>query len=289
MKQMLTKMKMLGTRPMRLGKLPGAQADGFQPKIPASFKSLEEARNSLDYHWNCCIHMFEDVKNDIGTLKSPKPPNLSILGQSHLDKFEQWGAAFEAFLLLHDSNIDAKSMQGARVLQVSQTFAMATIRASPYFGSTSEMVWDDLLPYFQRVVSLCEQMSKAYDLDIRNYPENRPMFCLDMNVVAPLYAVSHKCRDPILRRKAVDLLYLHPRQEGIWDSILTARVAEQLIKIEEEGLDEVNCCKDVPDWARISSAEVKFDLEGRLGTVKYSRERSAGERKREDLEVKFAW
>jgi len=114
------------------------------------------------------------------------------------------------------------------------------------------------------------------------------LFSLDMNIVAFLYAVSHKCRDPLVRRKAVARLKSHPRKEGIWDSVLTARVAERLISIEEEGLGEVTCCQDVPDWARISAVDVQFDLEGRVGTVGYHPQR-LGDGKLEDHVETFRW
>lgn len=279
---------MIGKRPKRASVLPEAEAEGFQSRIPASFKTLEEARNSLDFHWNGCAHLFDEIKDEARSFNSPEPPSLSVASQRYLEIFEQWGVAFDAFLL-QGHKIDAKSMQGARVLQISQTFAIANIHASPYFASTSEMIWDALLPYFQRVTALGEEMSRAYDLEIRSHPKNRPVFSLDMNVIAPLYAVSHKCRDPIVRRKALALLHSHPRQEGIWDSVLTARVAERMIKIEEEGLGDVKCCKHVPDWARMSSVDVKFNLEGRLGTVRYSREQTPCKRKREDVVVVIEW
>ena len=98
-----------------------------------------------------------------------------------------------------------------------------------------------------------------------------------------------KCRHPVIRRKAVSLLYTAPRQEGVWDSILTARVAERLIGIEEAGLGTVVSCEDVPDWARISDVEVKFDLHGRLGTVKYSRQRSPLEKVRDTVMESVRW
>ncbi len=97
---------------------------------------------------------------------------------------------------------------------------------------------------------------------------------------------AHKCRHPVIRRKAVALLYSSPRQEGVWDSILTARVAERLIGIEEAGLGKVTRCEDIPDWARISDVEVSFNRQGRVGTVRYSRPRSPLEKVREYVSSK---
>ncbi len=108
-------------------------------------------------------------------------------------------------------------------------------------------------------------------------------------ITTDLSKKAHKCRHPVIRRKAVSLLYSSPRQEGIWDSILTARVAERLIGIEEAGLGKVTRCEDIPDWARISDVEVSFNRQGRLGIVRYSRQRSPLEKIRETVVESVKW
>lgn len=60
-------------------------------------------------------------------------------------------------------------------------------------------------------------------------PPKRPLFCIDMGIVAPLYSIVHRCLDPILRRKAIALLHSAPRQEGLWHSSVTARVCEKIV------------------------------------------------------------
>ena len=85
------------------------------------------------------------------------------------------------------------------------------------------------------------------------------------------------------------MLYAFSRQEGIWNSVLTARVAERLIGIEEAGLGIVTCVADVPDWARISNVDVKFDHQGCLGTVRYSRQRGRHDKVREEAMETVSW
>ena len=68
-----------------------------------------------------------------------------------------------------------------------------------------------------------------------------------------------------------------------------ARVAERLIGIEEAGLGKVTRCEDIPDWARISDVEVKFNWQGRLAIVRYSRQRSPLEKIRETVVESVRW
>ncbi len=47
---------------------------------------------------------------------------------------------------------------------------------------------------------------------------DQPVSSFDLSVVGPLYFVTHECRDPCLRRRAIALLRSAPRQEDIWDT-----------------------------------------------------------------------
>ncbi|MCJ1453968.1 hypothetical protein MMC28_004318 [Mycoblastus sanguinarius] len=263
---------------------------GFCPDIPRAFTCLEEARNSLDFHWNSCIQLLNAIEQG-GPFPDPDPVGF----QAEINRLkcssvcEQWLAAFQAFLQHSGKTLDSKAWQAARVLQISQEFAKTYLDASAFSVLTDETVWDKYCSRYESIVLLAASILEESSRDANITPKRGPAFCIDMNIVAPLYAVAHKCRHPVVRRKAVSLLYFTPRQEGIWDSVLTARVAERLIEIEERGLGRVTCCYDVPDWARISDVNIKFDLQGRLGTVRYSRQRSSLEKVRDTVEETVKW
>lgn len=268
---------------------PSDQVPGFCAEIPAMFSSLEEARNAMDYQWNTCVHLLGDVEryDTYEEMKAVKP-HLEANQQTFSSVVRKWLAAFQALLQKNGKSFNGKSLQAARTLQMNQCFMTITLEMSTFDVLTDETVWDRFVPRFEHIVELgslivtstaCDQMSR----------KPGPEFSLDMNIVAPLYNVAHRCRDPAVRRKAISLLYASPRQEGIWDSILTARVAERLMGIEEEGLGLVTCAADVPDWARISNVDVKFDFQGRLGTVSYSSRRSRLDKVRTTVTETVEW
>ena len=278
---------MFGTCPMKLHDRTKKGALGFCPDIPRAFECLAEARNSLDYHWNRCIQLLNAPEKDEGSQET-RSANLDweLDRQKYRNLCEQWLEAFNAFLLNSGQALTGKAWQAVHVLQISQQFAKTFLDASACAILTNETVWDQYCSRFEDIVLLAASIIGSFthvsDADVNS--QCGPDFCLDMNIIGPLFAVAHKCRHPVVRRKAVSLLYFAPRQEGIWDGVLTARVAERLIEIEEKGLGKITSCDDVPDWARISDVDIKFDLEGRLRGIKYSRQRSPLEKVRDTVE-----
>jgi hypothetical protein len=55
----------------------------------------------------------------------------------------------------------------------------------------------------------------------------------DMGWITPLFFTALLCRNHRIRHQAVRLLESAPHKEGIWDGLLAARVAEQVIALEE--------------------------------------------------------
>lgn len=80
-----------------------------------------------------------------------------------------------------------------------------------------------------------------------NSESKRHNFLLDTNVLIPLLVTGHKCRDRTIRRKAIYLMFKYPRREGVWDSVVLGKMAEWVMDLEEQYLEDGR----VPGWARI--------------------------------------
>ena len=112
----------------------------------------------------------------------------------------------------------------------------------------------------------------------------RPTFTLTLGIISPLFITCSRCRDPTIRRRALHLLLTCNRKEGIWNSVLTGRVAERVISIEEAGAFASNHASNgagmiggivthsaqIPERARIRDLEVSFQPE-RRAKVRYSK------------------
>ena len=244
---------------------------GFCAEIPDAFSSLEEACNSMDYHWNACIHLINDLEADPGYEQFGIAE--TIHDKRHMTSSEymnKWAIAFQVFLDANRHTLDRTAIQAAHSLELSQTFCKVFLDITARRVLGNECAWDALIPAYERAVELASLIVEPSSSDDENAKQG-PVFSLDRNIVAPMYATAHRCRDPVIRRKAVSILYAASRQEGVWNSLLTARVAERLIHIEEEGIGPITCAEDVPEWSRIPDVEVKFDQYSRVATIHYTR------------------
>lgn len=257
---------------------------GFGPDIPVCFTSLEEAQNSLYYQHNRCLKVAYDFYNTTSHAVQICPITKCACLDSYCqnrDAFRsisrKWNAAFEAFLLKENATMDSKALKGAAVLMINHRITALHIEYE-YPGQNalhSSHCWDPYGRECEEIVDLASSIVKAHN-DKSDDRSQKPMFSMDQNIVTPLFTIAHRCRDPIIRRRAIALLYSSPRQEGLWHSIITARVAEKIMMMEEAGLGEVTCSADVPDENRISEIDVQFDLQGRKGYLKGRRRQLTG-------------
>jgi len=61
-------------------------------------------------------------------------------------------------------------------------------------------------------------------LESRSDGAGKAKYTFDGSFIISVYAVTLKCRDPVVRRKAMALLEGRPRRQGIMDSALSARI-----------------------------------------------------------------
>ncbi|KAF4872331.1 Aspercryptin biosynthesis cluster-specific transcription regulator atnN [Colletotrichum siamense] len=61
-------------------------------------------------------------------------------------------------------------------------------------------------------------------------------YSAQMGLIPPLYYTAMKCRVPLIRRQAVELVTTGLHEEGIWDTSLSAQMAREVISLEEKGL-----------------------------------------------------
>ncbi|OAA59536.1 Zn(2)-C6 fungal-type DNA-binding domain protein [Niveomyces insectorum RCEF 264] len=66
-------------------------------------------------------------------------------------------------------------------------------------------------------------------------PQPQPL-SLEVHVLGPLYYAALKCRQPAIRRRALDLLQWAPRREGLWNAHHAYVTARRVIELEERHL-----------------------------------------------------
>ncbi|THY89598.1 hypothetical protein D6C95_06791 [Aureobasidium pullulans] len=164
---------------------------------------------------------------------------------------------------------ETAAYNAVHIRRLLETTSILAEEAQDLSEDKRAVISDSFLPLHRAIVCLAEANLGLTNSDSRNQAPLAPSFALDMGVIGPLYEVARHCRDPILRRKIVDLLRKSNRQEGLLNSSTYAHIVETIIEIEEDGLTDVQSSKDIPLHARISQHSLSFDLQKSKHTISY--------------------
>ena len=279
--------KLMGNAPMTLR--PRAQSKnrpvGFTHDIPEEFTSFDEARNSLEYHTNGFVKFFKNIKNDEIQEEDERETRRGFWW----NQIEKWDRAFEAFLRKSSTNFTPRTQQAVLALKIYHRHNKMHLRHRTSSMLNDDMIWDLHPQEGEDIVQFAEALLALDDTMREPQGQRKVEYSLDMSMVGPVYAVAHKYRDPILRRRAIAILKNANRQEGIWDSAIAAKVAERIVAVEEGAVGTVNSFRDVPEWARIHGLEVKFDKQERKGHFSYMRQKSEQHQSLEVFRETICW
>jgi hypothetical protein len=302
--------------------------------IPEIFTTSKEARGALDSLCERIMRFNEQLSSFNPGPNNILPRHLQSRGAGFRLQLQQWSIAFGPLLETRKNrSVTITERAGIDVLKMIQL--MSTILFLMGF-STSEMDFDGFIPQFKEIVELAKEVVVDEELslaaqrcgDLSNcrhrqhnattnfqnefpgmashlpvgfreedgYSHIKPSFALDLGIVPPLFVVATKCRDRKLRREAIRLLASSPRREGMWDSILCAKVSQWIMEVEEDGMryfemwDPMAINEKVGEEKRVMVKEILFDLQQREATIRCGT-RGA---KEEDLdekarETKISW
>lgn len=240
----------------------GSPVSTSQARIPDVFASLHDGRLAWDTLCEKIMRFTEEMATYVqkGSPMNILPPELRQYGMGFNEQMEAWTKAFNPILASRFA--PAKSTQEKTAIAVLK---MNQIMGRILFNMTfsySELEFDKFLPYFQEIVNLamevigdeerraaakrcpnpefCQHRSDHTDIFGGEYTARhiKPSFSADLGIVPPLFVVATKCRDPLIRRQAIQLLRTSSRREGMWDSELCSRIGNWIATIEEEE-DEV--------------------------------------------------
>ena len=143
--------------------------------------------------------------------------------KSHMNELAAFKNAFEPILGAALTPENTVTDPAALVVSL---YYRCTIIMLAVVTSDSEMVYDAFLLDFQYIVQTCARL-------IAQTTTQTPRFIFDVGIVLPLHFTATKCRDSVVRREAIELLWTSPRQEGMWDGMLSARIGKWVMSCEE--------------------------------------------------------
>jgi hypothetical protein len=198
--------------------------------LPAAFSNLEAAHRYWGFLMDRALQFYRRTLFNRTYCPQIADSRESILIQykSYMSQLAAFKHAFEPILSAALTPEDVVADPAALV--VSLYYSCTLIMLSVVI-SDSEMVYDAFLSEFRYIVDTCARL-----ISHSKITTGVPRFTFDVGIVLPLHLTAIKCRDPVVRQEAIDLLFASPRQEGMWDSVLSARIAKWVACCEEEGL-----------------------------------------------------
>lgn len=136
--------------------------------------------------------------------------------------------------------------------------------------SMGEIEWDKFQDRFQAIVDLAaasldgSQRSDASVIDATWSTSGvfvssaNATLSFSLGIIDPLYEVVARCRDPVLRRRAMELLATQPRQECMWSSWSAWKVGKFLMRLEEDGMEALSTAADISAETRVAESWLDF-------------------------------
>ncbi|OHE96417.1 hypothetical protein CORC01_08340 [Colletotrichum orchidophilum] len=233
--------------------------------MPEQFFNLMEARIAWDKLLEKMLRFTETLftyqkstgaNGPMGIL----PKSLKQYGMSFKGQLDGWSEAFDYLLESRTApGVSHQEKAGIAVLKMFQIMSQILFLMT---YSDSESQFDVFQPHFKAIVDLASEVvgdeerraaaKRCPDPTQCTHRHNhtpdifggheyntfhiKPSFSADLGIVPPLFVVATKCRHPVIRRQAIQLLRSSARREGMWDSELTARIGQWVATIEEEEL-----------------------------------------------------
>ncbi|RAL13894.1 Zn(II)2Cys6 transcription factor domain-containing protein [Aspergillus homomorphus CBS 101889] len=262
---------------------------------PIVFHSLADARETLEVYTYYYRQQSTELQIQSTQTMSLEPRNsinpvitvhtaAVALRDTSLSLLDRWSAALDDFLRGSGTSLTDRERRATAVLQLRKIDCFISLDALSPIGEADtgdHLQWDRHCAFFEQMVTLGESI---VDLNSSSISPSSPLalsppksFSLDLGIVAGMFNVAIRCRDPHIRRRAVRVLRAAAAQEGVWNSVVAAAIAEKWIEIEEEGLGVVASCADVPAVARLADFVPVFDIEQPGATVYFSRSSRMGQ------------
>lgn len=210
--------------------------------VPCAFESIDEAQYYLYDLMEECMRFTRRTRLGRST-KYAKETGRTLEQQKH-DLMAKLDRIDVAYSLYQASKPTGTQESAIKLLSIHLNLNRVCLATAL---STKETAFDAHLPDFAAIIPLASAFLEAssrqtstdrkYSAATGNpvHPSGRClMFSFGLHVIAPLYFVATKCRHPIIRRAALDLLRRNSsRRENLWRANIMAEIAARTIRLEE--------------------------------------------------------
>ena len=219
-------------------------------EVPMVFETIDQVRYALYDFMDACLRFAK--KTHVAKLGEIPPDQMQAFEKEQdflLRKLAKFNVAFSLYRTTKPRDAPAGSISLIQI-HVHTTFIWVSTALSQH-----ETVFDDYVDTFSTIIPLAAEYINSLSTPPPSHEQQaagRPtgpapsaadtrrfaaLFTFEMYIIAPLYFVASKCRHPIIRRAALDLLRRNPtRRENLWRANVMAAIAERTMRLEEKHL-----------------------------------------------------
>lgn len=216
--------------------------------VPEAFDSVSAARKHLQV-------LLDTIYSSLNqAIISEELHTVNVKVTEARTSLQQWFTSYD--VLKEPKDYESRRAKVLLRLQAETAFLLlAAVQLDDECG------FDEHTDTFRMIVDLCERLVDLESSLLGRDPTNPEVFTygFDLNILPPLNIAAFKCRDPQIRRRAIALLNVGNRYEGLWNCKTVARIAQKTMEIEEAGLAEIRGCTDVPGECRLRLVTLSYD------------------------------
>ncbi|KAL9107190.1 MAG: hypothetical protein Q9227_007890 [Pyrenula ochraceoflavens] len=237
--------------------------DPFQTTTETRFndllpiKSFKEARERLYDCLNDTVLLLQAARTaEVEQLEKEKYHTLCSDQDSLLGKLKLWYNDCVQHWFTDQEGFTTRERSIAQIMTMKCEIAFVWVRTC----LQPEIALDQYMHCFERILNLAEEViQRRHESGLSSVK-----FSPEMGLVAPLFLTGWKCRDPYLRRKAMDLLYRGPEQEALYSANVHAKALKAVIDIEEgnamDSFDHQKLSEGLPpEEARLRNLTIHYE------------------------------
>jgi hypothetical protein len=155
-------------------------------------------------------------ERELADFQSPQRAPITVL--------RQWKHALDRFQLVEAPIIEMCTRNLLELYYHTSTVIIET------YGAEHETVFDTCTDRFRTIVGLAESVTENWKKESMDF---NILFSFDLGITPPMFFVASRCRHPVIRRRAVDMMLHSPFYHGIWQDRYSGLCARRMIEIEE--------------------------------------------------------
>lgn len=192
------------------------------PDVP--FKSLEEAQKSLDRLQNWLMHIV--IRNSRYSEKPEEPIPLDIRLEREvlLQDYDRWPQKLSSMINKPGQDEDICGIQ--TLLLHHRITQMVLLSRLPYDNSAWTVfpnpAAEEALGHAESILNHLQKRNATAE----TAKNPRRSLASDTGVIAPLAMLAVKCADEAIHKKAMQLLVMSQRQEGLYDAMTIVQIVQ---------------------------------------------------------------